>query len=235
MWTYLLTALVATAPAEWEARAIDGRAAVGSIARLSAEELVLETADGPASFPLASLAAVARTTPATPSDRKPSVVVELVDGTSLAATSYAVRGGTASIETGAGQRFDVPTRRVRLVRFGAPMGADEKLTKQWSEIVDAKAAGDVLVIRKSEALDYFEGVLGDVDADKCAFELDKEPISVKLPKIEGLIYYHAQPPALDEPMGLLVAADGTRLAIRSLELTDSMLKVATPTGVSLGV
>ncbi|NJK41103.1 MAG: hypothetical protein HC934_06675, partial [Acaryochloridaceae cyanobacterium SU_2_1] len=56
-----------------------------------------------------------------------------------------------------------------------------------------------MVVRKNDALDYLEGVLGDVDENTCQFEHEREVISVKRPKIEGLVYAHPRPAELAEP------------------------------------
>ena len=55
----------------------------------------------------------------------------------------------------------------------------------------AKAAGDLLVVRKNAASTITKGSSGDIDAESCKFELDKEPIPVKRAKIEGIVYFHA--------------------------------------------
>ncbi len=68
----------------------------------------------------------------------------------------------------------------------------DKLAKDWARSSRATGPADLLVVRKQGALDYLEGVLGDVDDEIVHFELDGDPIPVKRPKVEGLIYYHAK-------------------------------------------
>jgi len=87
------------------------------------------------------------------------------------------------------------------VRFGSPDGHDPKRTKQWSEITAAKAAGDLLVVRTSDALDYLEGVARDVDDAICHFTVDDEVVPVKRAKIEGLVYAPSHAIELPEPIG----------------------------------
>lgn len=233
MWTSLISALVVVAAGDFEAQTIDGQSAQGRIGQLNAQELVLETADGEARFPLAALAGLTRKSPAAPPEAKPSVWIELVDASALAAVEYSVRGGAARVVTAGGRTLEVPTRAIRHVRFGPLAGGDDKVTKQWFEITQTKAAGDLLVVRKGGVLDYLEGVLGDIDGETCHFELDKEPIPVKRPKVEGVVYFHPQAAELNEPVGQLVAADGTRLAIRTAELGEGTLTITTPAGIAV--
>ncbi len=118
------------------------------------------------------------------------------------------------------------------MRFVAADDLDARLGKQWSDITETKAAGDLLVVRKKDALDYLEGVVGDLDAETCKFELDGEVISVNRPKITGLVYAHPRQRELLEAIGMLVATDGSRLQMQSVELLGDKLKVETPLGTA---
>jgi hypothetical protein len=233
IWNLLLSAALTAGPPDFEAQTVDGQAAVGRVVRLDAGELVLETAGGPSKFALSTLAMLSRKTAPPAAQTKASAWIELVDQSSLPATAYTVQGGTARVALVSGQNLEIPTKAIRWVRFAAEPDGDGKLTKQWSEITESKAAGDLLVVRKSGALDYLEGVQGDIDADTCNFQLDNESIPVKRPKVEGVVYFHATAPELSEPVGRLVAADGSRVAMRTVQLVDDRLKISTPAGVSL--
>ncbi|REK09425.1 MAG: hypothetical protein DWQ37_18480 [Planctomycetota bacterium] len=228
----LATALAATT-ADFDVRTLDGQSASGRLTSLDAGGLVLETADGPRTFALADLATVNPQTPAG-TRRDAALWVELVDDTGLAADEYTVKSGKASIRSPLGET-ELPAAGVRWVRFGAPERYDPKLTEQWREIVASQPASDLLVVRREEALDYLEGVLRDIDAETCQFELDDEVIPVKRSKIAGLVYAHPQQRALPESVGMLVAADGSRLPILEARLVDDTLKLTTPVGASFEV
>ncbi len=232
MWNSLLIVALAASPAHFEAQTLDGHSAVGRIERLDAGQLVLQTENGPANFQLGTLAALLRRGPAPPDERKATVWLELVDQSTLAAGEYTVQGSTARITLTSGAAIDLPTRAIRWVRFNPP-GGDETLNKQWSDIIETKASGDVLVVRKNGALDYSEGVQGDIDAQTCNFEVDKEVLPVKRAKVEGVVYFHPLAAELPEPIGQLTAHDGSRLTMRSVELVEGSIKFSTPAGISL--
>lgn len=233
MWQLLLNAALVIGAPEFTVQTVDGQAAEGTVARLDAQELVLESASGPLKFALAQLAAVTRKGPAPPGEVKPTVAVELLDQSLLLGTQYTVSGPKAHITMPGDAKLEVATKSIRSVRFGAVDQYDPKLTKQWTEIVESKAGGDLLIVRKNGALDYLEGVLGNLDADSCKFELDKESIPVKRPKIEGLVYFHPNQPELPEATGRLSLADGGAWSLRSAQLADGKLKVTTPSGIEL--
>jgi NPCBM/NEW2 domain-containing protein len=235
MLNLLLSAALVTSAAEFEVQTVDGQSAVGRIAQLNAQQLVLETSGGPSTFATSALAGLTRKPMPPAADRKLAIQVELVDQSLLAASGYTVRGGMAQLVLTGGAKLEVPTRAIRWVRFVAATDADEKLTKQWSEITETKADGDLLVVRKSGSLDYLEGVQGDIDADKCNFELDKEPVPVPRAKVEGVVYFHSAATGLPEAAGELHSLDGSRLAIGKVELADGKITIATPAGVTLSL
>ncbi|MGC3969093.1 MAG: hypothetical protein QM775_17540 [Pirellulales bacterium] len=77
---------------------------------------------------------------------------------------------------------------MRSVRFKEQ---PEAIAKQWETVLKQTPKADLIVIREETAIDYLEGLFGDVTPEVVQFQLDGETIPVKLPKVEGLIYYHA--------------------------------------------
>jgi hypothetical protein len=227
MLPLVITVALAAGPAPFEVQALDGQSAVGQISALNGQELVLETDSGRVTFPLGKLAALARKPAAPLQPPHASLWVELVDHSGMTATEYTVAGGKAQVRTPLGAPHEITTRLIRSVRFSPPGAGDPKLAKQWSEIAETKAAGDLVVVRKNEALDYLEGVLRDIDANTCQFELDGEVIRVNRAKIEGLVYAHPQPAELPEALGKLVTTDGSRYEFQKIELADGQLNVTT--------
>jgi hypothetical protein len=227
-----LTAALLAGAADFDAQTLDGKSAVGQLVELNDQQVVLQTAEGRSTFALAALATLTRQGTATPEDRRATLWVELVDGSGLAATEYTAQGGTATVTLSSAAKLEIPTRAIRWVRFGPPADRDAKLAKQWSDVTETNASGDLLVVRKNGALDYLEGVQGDVDAETCKFELDKELVPVKRPKVEGVVYFHATAAALPEAIGQLLALDGSHVSLRTATLDDGAVKVTTPGGLS---
>ncbi len=117
----------------------------------------------------------------------------------------------------------------------APEAADERLEKQWSELAESQPAGDILVIRKSGALDEVEGTLRGVTAEAVRFEVDQEAVSVKLAKVEGLVYARSAAAEAPEPLGFVTVADGTRVALQNATLGEGSLVVKSPSGFELPI
>ncbi|MEX0977875.1 MAG: NPCBM/NEW2 domain-containing protein [Pirellulales bacterium] len=226
----LLIAVLAGGPVPFEVQTLDGQKAAGQIVTLNAQVLELETDAGRVAFPLAKLAVLAQK-PAPPiAATGAELWVELIDGAALGAVEYTVADGKAKVRLASNVTHEFPTKMIRTVRFGSSANYDPKMTKQWSEIGESKAAGDLLVVRKNGALDYLEGVLGAVDADTCQFEVDGEVIPVKRPKVEGLVYAPSPAAELPEPIGKLVVTDGSRLPLHTVELDGDQVSLSTPAG-----
>jgi len=224
-----------TAPGDFSVQALDGRQVAGLLAELDARQMVLETPAGRETLALETLAGMTREGGAAAVERPATVWVELIDDSTLAATSYTVAKGQAQLDLAGGLHVELPTKRIRSVRFGGKDATGEKLNKQWAEIAATGGAGDLLVTRKDGALDFTEGAAGDVTAEICKFEVDSEVIPVKRPKVEGVIYFHPAAADLPDAVGSLHSGDGGHLSLRTMSLEGDKLKIVTPAGVELAL
>ncbi len=170
--------------------------------------------------------------PPTPPAKEPAAWIELVDGSTLPLLSYAVKDGQASLETVGHARATLSTRAISSVRFKKQSAG---LAAQWTEIRKTDRAGDSIVIRKKESLDYQGGVAGDVSEDRIQFSIDGETLSVKRSRVEGLIYFHPAGNALPESFCRVTDAAGARLEVATAELADGALQVGTPAGLKLRI
>lgn len=216
--------------ADYEAQTLDGQSVAGTLVQLDDKQLSLETPAGRQTLLLEKLASVIRQASAAATS-KPAISVELVDNSVLNAVDYKVADQKAQITLAAGEVVELPTRSIRWVRFAGAVG-DDKLNQQWTDVIGGEHAGDVLVVRKGEVLDHMEGVLGNISAETCQFELDKDVIPVKRAKVAGLIYFHNKAAELKAAVGIAVSDDGTRLSLAKVDLADGKLQVVTPTGLS---
>ena len=221
--------------ADFEATTLDGRTATGQLVELNDQRAVLETAGGRETFALESLAVLVRGAANAEPAKKAALVVELVDGSRLAASDYMVTGPKAHVTLSGGAKLEIPTRVIRWVRFASTTSGDAPLDEQWVEITQTSAGGDLLVVRKDDQLDYLEGIVGDVDADRCQFEIDDDVVPVKRAKIEGFVYFHPAAADLDDVAGSIITGDGSRIVVAKATLGDGNIKLSTPAGTSLNV
>ncbi len=203
---------------------LDGRNVEGQIQTLTADSLVLKTNSGDETLAVSDLLGVTpRQAPQPPANR-PVGRVELSDGSILVADGYTMAGGTGKFPF-QGQEIALSTRSIAAVRLQEPTPA---IDEQWRKIrSDGKIAGDLVLIRKGDAVDYVEGVIVAADAENVELELDGSKIPVKRTRVDGLIYLHRQAAATPDPLAMVYLGDDSRLAARSLSASDTGLEVET--------
>jgi hypothetical protein len=220
---------------------------MGRITELSATKAVLQTSAGPQEIATSKLMWLQW--PATAPAEKPSVWIDLVDGSKLAATGYTAADGTSQIPIGSRPPIEIPTRAIQTIRFRQQ---PPELADQWREIASSKATGDLIVTRKTsmrtveqgeneprtvteQALDQLEGTLLTVTDDSVQFEIDGEKVPVRREKLEGLVYYHAAKRELAQPICRLIEAGGSTWLLRDVQLADGRLTAITTGNISLNL
>src|SRR5262245_14390498 len=178
---------------------------------------------------------------------KPTIWIELLDGSRVHATGYTAAEGKARIELTTGQIVEAPTRSVHTVRFNQQT---PELATQWREITSSMASGDVVVIRKTstrtieqgeneprtvtdQALDQVEGTLLDVSEVSVLFEVDGQKVPVRREKLEGLVYYHPAKRDFSPPLARLIDATGSTWLLRDVSLIGEQIKATTLGNISL--
>jgi hypothetical protein len=225
----LVLASLAAGP-EFQVRTLDGRTVAGAVQELSAESLRIGSAEGPVEVPLASVLSVAPViAPARP-DIRPTVWVDLTDGSLLVGQDYQVEGGLARVGLAAGGQAELSTQVVAAVRLKRQNAA---VAAEWAQVLAAEVEGDRIVVQKGQALDFLDGVLGDVTADTVAFTLDGQAVPVKRTRVVGLVYFH--PAAAELPPAVCQVTDvlGNALAARQLSAAEGGLRVVTCAGAEV--
>jgi hypothetical protein len=156
----------------------------------------------------------------------------LNDGSRLLGKSYVTAGGEATVSLIGGGVAKLPTAAVRAVRL-KPLPPE--VVSQWEQLVANDVRADCVVIREGAALDYLEGVLGDFGAESFAFTLDGELLSVKRPKAEGLIYFHARRTPPDPPLCTVTDTSGSKLLVAAVSVSNDTMQLRTTGGVELSL
>lgn len=225
MFAFLISAAVVTALPDAQLTTLDGKTISGRVLDITPENVRMHTKDGEQAIPSSQVLRVTdgKTAVAQPATQ----LVELVDGSQLAAREYSVDGAVASIMLNGRILYSIPIKQVRLVRFGTIADLSE-----WNQIVKEHAASDLLVLRKGAALDYLEGILHDVNANTVRFETDGRTIPVKRAKVAGIVYYHGVKQHPPDPFCMLTDRDGSQFAVRKIALKDGKLNIETGSGIT---
>ncbi len=231
MGMFLLVAVVLAAGPAVEVQPLSGGPVRGKLVSLGADEVVVESAAGLVRLELARVAGlVFQDTPATGA-AKATVWVELVDGSRLAAGNVALRSGKVAIVSESGATvLEVPASLVRWIRFQPETQA---LATSWQKLLQAGVRADLLVTRKGDVLDFYQGIVQAVGDEVVEFVLEGERIPVKRAKLYGVVFHQPAGQTLPEPVGVAVEAGGSRWPLRSVRLEGETLHWTTPAGASV--
>ena len=233
MWNLLLASTLAFAASPVQVETLDGQKLKGEVQSWTDAALILRDAQGEAiSLPSNKLAMVRPLESDFRSFAAANAFVELVDGSKLEVAGYTVAGGDAMLRLRDGIEVSVPVKLIASARFKEFESSE--LTRQWMQIRQSKPAADLVVVKKGDALDFLEGVLGNITEDTAAFKLDGDQLSVKRTKLEGIVYFKNDSPSLPELNALVTTRGGLQLQARQVawhaEATPT-LTVATLAGV----
>ena len=222
----------AAEPPRVAVESLDDGTLIGGLVSLTDGRLLLDTAEGEREVPLARVLFVSpEQAPPAPA-AVVAVWAKLVDGSTLLGTAYLVEDNRARFTALDGGQTMLPTESIAHVRL---RDQTPDISAQWEQILAAEADGDLIVIRKNEAVDYLSGRLGDVTSENVEFTLEGETTPVRRARVDGLVYFHAQPPKLTDAVCRVALSGGGEWFARELMVSEGRLKLETPAGVSVDV
>ena len=218
--------------AAWAAEVdlLDGRTLQGTVESWQDGTFEIQTEDG-----LTSVAAdeVLRIRFASAVPDGPHQSIELVDGSVLPIDQFTVQDGEATVRvSGVEEPLAVSAKLLSAVHLLPPTPA---ISAQWNKLRQLNEAGDLIVIRKEDAVDHVAGRLGDVTETHVLFYVDGDEFRVERSKVDGLVYYRPQPPELPQPRGVLHGPGGLALVASSVRMEGRMWRVRTSAGVELAI
>lgn len=228
MVAYLLVAALLAADLEVQVTTFDGQGFTGTLKSVTAEQVVLETADGETAIEGDKLHWLAPKAEPVPPAEKPAALVELIDGSRLPATNFLAQENKATLTTLDGVEVTLPINQIRLVRFG-------RLDDPNAEVGAPGATGDLIGVRKSSGVDYLEGAIGDVTAEAVKFTLEGDAIPVNRAKVDSLVYARKVSDEGPTPACVVEDAAGAVLKAKSAEFKDGKLQVKLLAGPSVVV
>jgi hypothetical protein len=173
----------------------------------------------------------------TPSEKTAPAQAELIDESLIPIADYQSTGTNATLKlavtTPSGDTVvEIPGEQVAAVQFKPLQFA---ATEQWREIRQLGLAGDILVLQKRDgaSLDYVEGSLGYVTADKIEFKLDGESARIDRRRVAGIVYFQGQRESDAEPRCVIHGRSGLRANGVRAQFENGLIEIETASGVNL--
>jgi len=225
-----LTLVGPSSAADVTATRLDGAATTGALREWDNQHVLIATPTGDQRLATDQLVSLHWPLQAGPADAdKHSGLAELIDGSTLPFQAIEIKNANAVLTlvapaTSKGYPLMLPASQLASVRFRHLDGA---LATQWDEMRRLNTASDIIAVLKKDgkSLDYVEGVVGDVAADKIEFNLEGETQRVDRAKIAGVIYYRPDRRTKEEPRAIIQGRSGLHAYATHVELKDSRLEL----------
>ena len=231
MTSLLLTLILSFTAPPFVAQTLDGRSIPGVPVELTADHLVLDTAQGRVSLETENLLTLTARREARPAAQTTGVIVELTDGSAICARQFVAQGGHSRITLDGGEVIEAPMSVVHAVR----LQRSDALDSEWTRLTEKKSDSDLLIVRSGGTLDSNKGIVENVTEETVGFNLDGELLPVKRAKVFGFVYHHGAadepPPAvcrISEASGSLWSARTVALAGKLQWITSTGLNVSAP-------
>jgi hypothetical protein len=221
-----------------ELKTLKGQTITGNLVSVNDKEIVLAVGDKMVTTPLEQVLILDLAPPAKiPADSNPAQV-ELVDGSTLLVKSFLIKKSElVYTPLVGGKENTIPLAVVASILRNAQ---DEKLRKQWVEMVSAKRDRDIFAIYREEILQPLRGTIGEgsEDGTKIEFTLtgSKEKRELDLTRATGgLVFFRTVNP-LAPPINLkLTDKDGNLLMVNALTSKDGTLEATTSSNVKFTI
>lgn len=257
--------IVVSADVVFEATDADEKTSHGTIARLDAENLVMNGANGEISISLPRLETLQsrQSNPFSPPDvpsresltvgipRNPQIilgrpgytetkpnnedsdvsenktaafpdsviVIELLDGSRLVATSLTAKGKTARCRLVEGLELTLAFDLLDSIRFDVK-NQNEVFDPpgHWQKLATAQGRpGDRLIVGRGETLDGYDGVVLEIAPETVSFSVDGETLPVPRRRVYGILFHTVNVAAMPSAAaaGRLTLWTGSRISFRS--------------------
>lgn len=202
-------------PASFTVERDDRSSVAGLLRRITADELSIDTDEGPRMLPVASVRRVERVArePAPSQPPEAALRLTLTGGATLTGADFSWDGGQAVLLCAAG-RVELPADLVRTVEWLSP-------ATDWTGSIPEATESDLIVIRKDDAFEFVECAITAVSADTISVVLDDEKIPVKRSKVIGLHWLRNAAP--QEPAAVEVDVTAGTLRATAVEWTPDGL------------
>ncbi|MGL5094688.1 MAG: NPCBM/NEW2 domain-containing protein, partial [Planctomycetia bacterium] len=154
--------------------------------------------------------------------------VLLTDGSRLACSAYAAKGGDAVWTASDGVPRSASLETIAAVHFRSAAPAElDRWTARSADLLD----GDLLEVVRDARRIELPGILGDVDDAGLVFVLDGEELKIRRERLSAAYYKH--PKTAAAVAAVLHSRDGSSWSAASLTWSEAGWSVKTPSGTAV--
>ncbi|MGD9857075.1 MAG: NPCBM/NEW2 domain-containing protein [Planctomycetaceae bacterium] len=148
--------------------------------------------------------------------------VMLRDGSLLLPGEFSASSREATLVHPRWGELRLPKGAVANVRLSR---TDQNLNAAWNALLEREPRNDLVIVRKGDALDHVEGVVGTINSDSVSLLLDGQAIPIPRSRVFGVIYA-AGGAQTAKPLCRFDLADGQQLVAQSARFEGDGFTVA---------
>jgi hypothetical protein len=220
------------ASVEVDVETLNGDKIKGTLTSIDSESVTIKVPNEDASvLSLLDLRAIRTKTEST-TDPESDLVMTLVDGSVFPLRTFTQKEGVATVTNASLGEFKIPARTIAHVLMKR-QAADSDIAEQWKDLIKTPPKTDLVVFRRDEALDYFDGVIHEVGEESVDFGFEGNRISPRRNRLEGLIFFHG--PVNKPPATLFQIVDhlGGKWQVASAVMDGELVEISTPAGAKV--
>jgi len=201
----------------------------GELLSLTEESVALSVAGETKTFPRTTVLSLKLTGREKTIDTAAAkTLVTLTDGTAVKADAVTYDGTRLAIESSLLGELQGKGSLLHHVRYAE---GEPTTLKKWSDILSRETKQDVLVIKKEDSIDFFEGIISKADSEAIYFLLNGEEVPVDITKVFGIVLGRNTQPG--DAIGSLVMTNNDRLPLSAVTFKDNQLSAVTSSGMKL--
>ena len=197
---------------------VDEKTSGGILQEMDGEKTALAAGSQMLSFPVDRILSIKpQTVTAKAESSETFSVVHLLDSSRIVVNDLTMSQKTAELTRANGTKISVELDQIELVRFQVKSEEiSNDIPGDLQKIVRVKSAEDRLLVAVENALDYYGGVIREIDTKTIKFELDGEILSVNRGKVVGLIFHQTALPQTMTPFCQLSERDGSHWTLAEI-------------------
>ena len=186
---FLLLLLFGSSSLGADLRTLAGKTMTGEVVGINDKSIILKTEAGEVATPLADVLELKLQDPGSlPSGTKYSDI-ELIDGTMLHCTRFAIKKREAELTVVPGIEVRLPLASISYILSGAD---DAKLREEWQKFLPKRGNRDILVPKTGGVGNFLEGTFGEGDEKGTRIEFERAgggKVLAQLTQIVGLVFF----------------------------------------------
>jgi hypothetical protein len=215
--TLLSLTLASTSQAADALTLLEGQKVEASVAAIDAEGRITGP-DVPADLTVDDLRKIETQAPEA-AESKPAVVLDLVDGGRIGATSITIEKEKFQVQWALGEPLSFPIDVVRAVRM-RPSTTSENFE---AALAKPSAENDRIFVEADEQVAMFTGLVESLTAENIVFVFEGKQQTLPTAKLFGIVVAQVSPAAKAKSGVAVELADGSRLAGKLRKLADGQL------------